>query len=78
MISGGGVSITEVAALWTGSGDPVTLSRDRKSAVSTSLITAKQTSTTLEFTFKTESGTALVASDLYKLIVETQEDVLSN
>jgi hypothetical protein len=77
LISGGGVSVKEVAALWTGSG-AVTASRDRTASVSSALVSAEQTTTTLKFIFKTESGTALTTSELYKLVVETQEDVLSD
>ena len=77
LISGGGVSVREVAALWTGSGS-VTVSRDRSAPVSTTLVTGAQTGTSLKFIFNTSSGTTLTAPDMYKLIVETQEDVLSD
>jgi hypothetical protein len=77
LISGGGVDVKEVAAHWTGSGS-VTVSRDRSAPVATTLVTGEQSSSSLKFVFNTGSGTTLAASDLYKLIVETQEDVLSD
>lgn len=76
LISGGGVNVSEVAALWTGSG-AVTVSRDRSAALSTSLVTGEQSANSLKFVFNTSSGTALSAQSIYKLIVETQEDALS-
>lgn len=76
LISGSGVNVTEVAALWTGSG-AVTVSRDRSAALSTSLVTGEQSTNSLKFVFNTSSGTALSAQSVYKLIVETQEDALS-
>ena len=76
LISGGGVDVKEVAALWTGSG-AVTISRDRTALVETTLVSGEQSSRTLKIVFNSGSGTTLAASDLYKLIVETQEDVLS-
>jgi len=71
--------IKEVAALWTASGDPITPSKDRTAQVSSSLISATQTSSTLKFVFNTATSgaAALSASDLYKLVVETQQDALS-
>jgi hypothetical protein len=77
LISGAGISVREVAALWTGSGS-VSVSRDRSAPVSTTLVTGEQTGTSLKFIFNTSSGTTLTAPDMYKLIVETQEDVLSD
>jgi hypothetical protein len=77
LISGGGVSVKEVAALWTGSGS-VTVSRDRSAPVATTLVTGEQTGSSLKFVFNTGSGTTLNTSELYKLVVETQEDVLSD
>lgn len=77
LISGSGTSVKEVAAQWTGSGT-VDVSRDRNSAVSTSLVTGEQSGTSLKFIFNISGGSPLAAPDLYKLIVETQEDVLAN
>ena len=76
LISGGGVNVSEVAALWTGSGS-VTVSRDRSTALSTSLVTGEQSANSLKFVFNTSSGIPLSAQSVYKLIVETQEDALS-
>lgn len=76
LISGSGVSVKEIAAQWTGSGS-VAVSRDRNSFVTTSLVTGEQTGSTLKFVLNTGSGAALAASDLYKLVVETQQDALS-
>lgn len=76
LISGGGVNVSEVAALWTGSG-AVSVSRDRSTALSTSLVTGEQSANSLKFVFNTSSGIPLSAQSVYKLIVETQEDALS-
>jgi hypothetical protein len=78
LISSGADQVKEVAALWTASTDSVVASKDRSTPVSTSLVSATQTSNTLKFTFNTGSGVALSANDLYKLVVETQEDALSD
>lgn len=77
LIASGADVVKEVAALWTASSDAVVASKDRTKPVSTSLVSASQSATTLKFTFNTGSGVALSANDLYKLIVETQEDALS-
>jgi hypothetical protein len=77
LISSGADVVKEAAALWTSSSDAIVASKDRTKPVSTSLVSASQSSTTLKFTFNTGSGVALSANDLYKLIVETQEDALS-
>jgi hypothetical protein len=77
LIANGADVVTEAAALWTSSSDAIVASKDRTKPVSTSLVGASQSSTTLKFTFNTGSGVALSANDLYKLIVETQEDALS-
>ncbi len=78
LISGGGVNVKEIAALWSGGTGAVTVSRDRTVPVDTSLVTGEQTSSSLKFVFDTENGTSLAATSLYKIIVETQEDVLSD
>jgi hypothetical protein len=77
LIVSGADNVKEVAALWTSSSDAIVASKDRTRSVSTSLVSASQSGTTLKFTFDTGSGVALSANDLYKLIVETQEDVLT-
>jgi hypothetical protein len=77
LIANGADVVKEAAALWTSSSDAIIASKDRTKPVSTSLVSASQSSTTLKFTFNTGSGVALSANDLYKLIVETQEDALS-
>lgn len=77
LISASGIDVKEVAALWTGSGS-VTISRDRTAPVDTNLVSGEQTVSTLKFVFNSEIGSTLGASDLYKIIVETQEDVLSD
>ena len=78
LISGGGVSIKEIAALWDGGVGAVTVSRDRTVAIDTSLVTGEKTSSSLKFIFDTANGTSLGATSLYKVVVETQEDVLSD
>ena len=62
-----------VAAKWTGSGS-VTPSKSRKCSSSVSGITATQTSSSLEFTI---TGSTTSATDVTKIVVETQEDALS-
>ena len=85
--SGATINIKELAALWLDSdADTITPSRSRYSAVSTSgLVTASRTASsnstnngTLSFVFVPgANGTLLSTKDLFKLVVETQEDVLS-
>ena len=85
--SGATINIKELAALWLDSdAESITPSRSRYSAVSTSgLVTASRTASsnstnngTLSFIFVPgANGTLLSTKDLFKLVVETQEDVLS-
>ena len=77
LISSGADVVKEVAARWNGTSDVITASKDRTFPVPTSLVTATQNSKSLKFMFTTDSGTALSADSLYKLIVETQEDALT-
>ena len=70
-------AVKEVAALWTGTDDAIVVSKDRVGPVSTSLVSATQNSKELIFKFNTATGTALTADNLYKIVVETQEDTLS-
>ncbi|CAB4656443.1 unannotated protein [freshwater metagenome] len=57
--------------------DTITASKKRSTPVATPLVTAEQTSKYLQFNFLSNLGTTMNASDLYKLVVETQEDVLT-
>jgi hypothetical protein len=78
MISGNGVDVKEVAYNWDNEpGSNYTVSRSRTSFVSTTLVTANTTESSLNFIFNTGSGTALSAIDLNKIVVETQENTFS-
>ena len=70
-------SVKEVAVNWTRVAGSATSSIDRTTAQSSSLVSATQTLTTLKITFDTSAGTPLNATDLYKLVVETQEDAIA-
>lgn len=78
LVSAGGVSVKEVAAYWDGS--PLTtdtsILRD-KLEKNTNLVTSAQDSDWLKFNFTiSDSNTLLTASDVNKIVVETQQDVL--
>ena len=77
LISGGGTSVKEVAVNWTRVPGSAVSSIDRTSPVTSSLVSATQTLTSLKIAFDTSAGTALTATDLYKLVVETQEDAIA-
>ena len=78
LISDGNDSVNEVAALWTASTGSAISSTDRTGLVSNpDLVNATQTGSTLKIQFDTSNGTALSATSLYKLVVETQEDALA-
>jgi hypothetical protein len=77
LISSGSDVVKEAASIWTASSDAITPSKDRSTPISTPLLTASQTGTSLRINFVTSAGTGLGSSDLYKLIVETQQDSLT-
>jgi len=81
LISSGSDVVKEVAVHWTGGEDSnfvsALSSKDRTALAPTSLISATQNSDSLKVLFDTASGTALSASNLFKIIVETQEDAIS-
>ena len=66
--------VSLVAARWTGSGS-LDASIDRTCLDTSSSVTASQKTTSLSFKI---SGGSLSAKDLSKIVVETQEDVLTN
>jgi len=78
-ISGSNVNITEIAALWRNTADATpTPSRDRTELRTASpLVTALEGTGSLKITFNQADGRTLMkAVDLYKLVVETQENAL--
>jgi hypothetical protein len=78
LISSGSDVVKEVAVYWTGTSNSSAISsKDRTALVTTSLISATQSTDSLKVVFDSASGSALSASDLYKIVVETQEDVIS-
>jgi hypothetical protein len=81
LISSGSDVVKEVAVHWTGGEDSnfvsALSSKDRTALAPTSLISTTQNSDSLKVLFETASGTALSASNLFKIIVETQEDAIS-
>lgn len=78
LISSGSDVVKEVAVYWTGTSNSSAISsKDRTALVTTSLISATQSIDSLKVVFDSASGSALSASDLYKIVVETQEDVIS-
>ena len=78
LISSGSDVVKEVAVYWTGTSNSSAISsKDRTALVTTSLVSATQNTDSLKVAFDSASGTALTASDLYKIVVETQEDAIS-
>ena len=78
LISSGSDVVKEVAVYWTGTSNSSAISsKDRTALVTTSLVSATQNTDSLKVAFDSASGTALSASDLYKIVVETQEDAIS-
>ena len=79
LVSSGSDIVREVAARWTGSADDTTdPSKDRNKPIPSDLISQSQTGSTLKFIFTPgANGTALTSANLYKLVVETQEDALT-
>ena len=78
LISSGSDVVKEVAVHWTGTSNSSAISsKDRTALVTTSLVSATQNTDSLKVAFDSASGTALTASDLYKIVVETQEDAIS-
>jgi hypothetical protein len=67
-------NVSTLAARWTGSGN-VSASTDRKCLNTSNSLRASQTNSSLAFTL---TGGTLAAKDLSKLVVETQEDALTN
>jgi len=78
LISSGSDVVKEVAVYWTGTSNSSAISsKDRTALVTTSLVSATQNTDSLKVAFDSATGTALSASDLYKIVVETQEDAIS-
>jgi hypothetical protein len=77
LISSGATNIKEVAVNWTRVPGSAVASIDRTAFVSSALVSATQTLTTLKISFDTSVGTPLSANALYKLVVETQEDAIA-
>ena len=76
LISSGATNVKEVAVYYTRIPGSAVSSIDRTTTTTSSLVSASQTSGTIKITFDTASGTPLLASDLYKLVVETQQEAI--
>lgn len=76
LISSGATNVKEVAVYYTRIPGSAVSSIDRTTTASSSLVSASQTSGTIKITFDTASGTPLLATDLYKLVVETQQEAI--
>jgi hypothetical protein len=76
LITSGGTTVREVAVYYTRIPGSAVSSIDRTTNSVTSLVSATQAVGSLKITFDTSSGTPLLASDLYKLVVETQQDAI--
>ena len=81
LISSGSDVVKEVAVHWTGEENSnfvsALSSKDRTTLATTPLVSATQNSDSLKVLFETASGTTLSASNLFKIILETQEDAIS-
>ena len=72
------IDITEVTALWTQTSNVVPkVSRDRTSFIDiSSNVTASQTAASLSLIFGNQTTQYLKTDDLYRLVIETQENTL--
>ena len=77
LISKVGEDVKEAAVYFTRVPGSAISSTDRTAQVTSTLISATQTLSSIKLLFNTESGTALSADSLYKIVVETQEDAIA-
>ena len=70
-------AVKEAAVYFTRVPGSAVSSTDRTAPVTSTLISATQTLTSIKLVFNTASGTALTADSLYKIVVETQEDAIA-
>ena len=77
LISKGAEAVTEAAVYFTRVSGSAISSTDRTAQVTSTLISATQTLSSIKIVFNTGSGTALSADSLYKIVVETQEDAIA-
>lgn len=71
-------AVKEVAVAFTRVPGSAISSTDRTALVTSALVSATQTLSTIKILFDTSTGgTALTADSLYKLVVETQEDAIA-
>jgi len=68
--------VTEAAVYFTRVPGSAVSSTDRTTLVTSTLVTATQTISSIKLLLNTDTGVALAADSLYKLVVETQEDAL--
>jgi hypothetical protein len=69
--------VTEAAVYFTRVPGSAVSSTDRTTLVTSTLVTATQTLSSIKLVLNTDTGVALAADSLYKLVVETQEDAIS-
>jgi hypothetical protein len=77
LISKDAEAVKEAVAYFTRVPGNAVSSTDRTAPVSSTLVSASQTLTSVKIVFATGSGTALTADNLYKIVVETQEDAIA-
>ena len=77
LISKDAEAVKEAAVYFTRVPGSAVSSTDRTALVTSTLISATQTLTSIKLMLNTETGSALSADSLYKLVVETQEDAIS-
>ena len=77
LISKDAEEVTEAAVYFTRVPGSAVSSTDRTALVTSTLISATQTLTSIKLVLNNDTGSALSADSLYKLVVETQEDAIS-
>jgi hypothetical protein len=77
LISKDAEEVTEAAVYFTRVPGSAVSSTDRTTLVTSTLVTATQTLSSIKLLLDTNIGVALAADSLYKLVVETQEDAIS-
>ena len=77
LISKDAEEVTEAAVYFTRVPGSAVSSTDRTTLVTSTLVTATQTLSSIKLVLNTDTGVALAADSLYKLVVETQEDAIS-
>jgi hypothetical protein len=77
LISKDAEAVKEAAVYFSRVPGSAVSSTDRTAQVTSTLVSATQTLSSIKIVFNTGSGTALTADNLYKIVVETQEDAIA-